>query len=158
MGTLDNPLPVGDPGLSGFTYSSSLTDWEGYVGAIVEAELGRFNDEPGRCLIVLGTLTPTSIEDGEVTNIFSTPDLALIVDGRLLDSEVNECDTDAVEAAGYSWILDAEVTVGTTFPFYAEFFISGDPPGEPEALVLGSASGGGALYYLPTISPSIPPP
>ncbi len=82
----------------------------------------------------------------------------MIVDGRLLDDDVNECDTSDVEAAGYTWILDAEVTVGTAFPFYTEFFIPGDSPSEPEALVLGSASGDNALYYEPTLRDDVPTP
>lgn len=157
LGTLKNPLPVGDPLLSGFTYSTFLTDWEGFVAGFVETGKGRFNDEVGRCLVLLGTITPTAIEEGAVTNIFSTPDFSLIVNGKLVDGEVNECDTDEVEAAGYGWILDAEVTVGTTYPFYQEFFLP-DPPGELEVLVVGSASGSDALYYQPTVLEAIPAP
>lgn len=143
--------------MSGFTYSTSLTDWEGFVAGFVETGKHKFNDEDGRCLVLLGTITPTSIEEGTVTNIFSTPDFSLIVNGRLVDGEVNDCDTDEVKAPGYGWILDAEVTVGTTYPFYQEFFLP-DPPGEPEVLVLGSASGTSALYYQPTLLEAIPAP
>lgn len=156
LGTPENPLPVGDELMSGFTYSTSLTEWEGTVLGLVETDLGRFNDESGRCLVALGALTPTSIEDGTVTNMFSTPDLSVIVEGRLVDSEVNECDTSDIEAAGYGWILDAEVTTGTTFPFYTEFFLA--EGAEPEVLVLGSATGNNALYYQPTVLDSIPGP
>ncbi|MFP4554908.1 MAG: hypothetical protein ACLFRT_13765 [Actinomycetota bacterium] len=151
-------MSIGDPLLSGFTYTDSGTEWEGFVGGIVETGPGGFNDDPGRCLVVVGTITPTAIDDGTLTNIFSTPTFSMIVDGRLLDDEVHECDTTDIEAAGYSWILDAEVTVGTAFPFYTEFFIPGETPSEPEALVLGSASGDRALYYEPSISDSVPPP
>ncbi|MFP3882946.1 MAG: hypothetical protein ACLFWH_11605 [Actinomycetota bacterium] len=151
-------IPIGDPSVSGFTHTDIGTEWEGFVGGIVETGPGGFNDDPGRCLVVVGTITPTAIDDGTVTNIFSTPTFSMIVDGRLLDDEVHECDTTDIEAAGYSWILDAEVTVGTAFPFYTEFFIPGETPSEPEALVLGSASGDRALYYEPSISDSVPPP
>jgi len=157
LGQLENPLPVGDPLLSGFIHSTLLTEWEGFVAGLVETGVGRFNDEAGRCLVLLGTITPTSIEEGTVTNMFSTPDFSLVVDGRLVDGEVNECDTDEVEAAGYGWILNAEVTVGTTYPFYQEFFLPGTP-GELEVLVLGNASGSNALYYQPTVLEAIPAP
>jgi hypothetical protein len=75
-----------------------------------------------------------------------------------VDSAASECDTSDVEAAGYGWILDAEVTAGTTYPFYTEFFLPGDSPSEPEAIVLGSASGGDALYYQPSITNAVPTP
>lgn len=155
LGTPEDPLPVGDELMSGFTYTTTSTEWEGTVAGLVETDLGEFNDEPGRCLVALGTLTPTSIEDGSVTNSFSTPDLSLIVGGRLLDNDVNECDTSDIESAGYGWILDAEVTAGTTYPFYAEFFLA-EGSSDPETMVLGSATGDNALYYEPTVLDSIP--
>src|SRR5690606_17370877 len=78
IGTLESPLPVGDPGVSGFTYSDFGTEWEGFVHGMVETGPGRFNDETGRCLVLLGTLTPISIDDGSVTNPFATPNVSLI--------------------------------------------------------------------------------
>lgn len=72
--------------------------------------------------------------------------------------DVNECNVTDIEAAGYGWILDAEVTPGTTYPFYAEFILPGDPPPTPEALVVGRATSTDALYYEPTTLDTIPTP
>ena len=156
-GTINDPLPVGDPTLSGFTYSDFGGEWDGFVSGLVETGAGEFNDAEGRCLVLLGTLTPTSIEDGSVTNPFNTPSVSMIVGGELVDSTVGECDVDEIEAAGYGWILEAEVTLGTTYPFFAEFFL---PAGsaEPEVIVLGSASDSDALYFEPTLIEAIPAP
>lgn len=158
QGTLDDPLPMGDSQLSGFTFTDYSGDWDGFISGMVETENHRWNEEVGRCVVLLGTLTPTSIEDGTVTTGFSAPSVSLIADGRLVDDEVNSCDTSDIEEAGYGWILDAEVTVGTAYPFYAEFFLPGDPAPEIEVVVLGSASSGDALYYEPTIVDPIPTP
>ena len=156
QGSLDRPLPVGAG--TGFSYSDFSTDWEGTILGMVETGLGRFNSENGQCLVLVGTLTPTAISDGAVTSGFSTPRVSLIAAGGLIDSEVNDCDTESIEAAGYGWILDTEVTAGTTFPFYTEFFFPGDTIPEIEAIVVGSASSDQALYYEPTILESTPTP
>ena len=103
-------------------------------------------------------MTPTTIEDGAVTSGFNAPNVDLIAGGRLIDDEVNECDTSAIEAAGYWWILDAEVTEGTTYPFYAEFFLPGDSAADIEVIVVGDPSGSDSLYYEPTILDTIPTP
>ena len=79
-----------------------------------------------------------------------------IVDGRLIDSGVIECDTAGFEANGYGWILDAEVTVGTTYTFFAEFFLPGDAANVPEAVAVGAATGAEAIYFEPTILEAIP--
>lgn len=154
-GSPDSPLDLG----VGFTYSEAFSDvtWEGQIQAIVETDTGGFNDEPGRCLVVVGTLTPTEISDGTITSGFSAPTISMIIDGQLLDSEVNDCDVDSVEAAGYGWILDAEVTVNTTYAFYDEFFLP-EGTSDPQSLVIGNPRDDEALYYQPTTTPDIPTP
>jgi hypothetical protein len=149
---------MGDPAQSVFTYAPEFggTEWTGLLQGLVETGTGQFNDEPGRCLVLVGTLTPTTAE-GAVSSGFDTPSVAMIVDGRLVDSGVLDCDTTALEANGYGWILDAEVTVGTAYPFFAEFFLPGDAV-NPEAVVIGSATGSDAIYFQPTILQSIPTP
>ena len=109
-------------------------------------------------LLVLGTLTPTSIEEGSVTSGFETPTVSVIAGGQQIQSEVSQCDTSTAKAAGYDWILNAEVTVGTTFPFYDEIFLPGQATPDIEALVIGDPSTTEALYYEPTILPETPTP
>jgi len=157
-GTLDAPLPVGDPAVSGFTYSDYSGEWEGFVAGLVETDTHKWNDDVGRCVVLIGTLTPTEIEGGAVSSGFSTPTVSLIADGKLIDDNVNECDTDDISNAGYGWILDAEVTAGTVYPFYTEFFLTGDPASEIEVVVLGNPTDDNSLFYEPTILDSIPEP
>jgi hypothetical protein len=157
-GSLDAPYAVGDPAVSGFTYSDMGTEWDGFVIGLVEAGKGMFADGAGRCLLLLGTLTPTDLGDGAVSSAFSTPTVSLIDRGRLVDSTGGECDASAAQAAGYGWILEAEVTVGTVYPFYVEFFLPGEGSLDLEAVVVGYPSGAEALYYEPTILNTIPIP
>ena len=158
-GSLEDPLPVGDVELSGFEYSEmSGTSWHGFVFGLVEAGLGMFNSDPGECLVLLGEITPTEISSGSITSGFETPSVSLVVGGVLVDSEVGECDTDVVEAAGFDWLLNAEVTVGTTYPFFSEFFLPEGTTGEIEAIVVGNPYSEESLFYMPTILPEPPTP
>ena len=152
-------LPMGDPVQSAFTFAPEFSDaeWTGLLQGLFETGTGQFNDEPGRCLVLVGTLTPTKAA-GSVSSGFDTPSVSMIADGRLVDSGILECDTTALEANGYGWILDAEVTVGTAYPFFAEFLLPGDAATNPEAVVIGSATGSDAIYFQPTILESIPTP
>ncbi len=149
-------LPVGSA--YGFAYSEYGNEWDGFVSGLIATDKSRYNKDDGNCLVLLGALTPTTIEDGAVTSGFNAPNVDLIAGGRLIDDEVNECDTSAIEAAGYGWILDAEVTEGTTYPFYAEFFLPGDSAADIEVIVVGDPSGSDSLYYEPTILDTIPTP
>jgi len=79
-------------------------------------------------------MTPTKIDDGVISSGFDTPSFGVIADGQLFDAG-NDCDTDPIEAAGYQRVLSAEVTAGTAYPFYAEFFVPGDA--QLEVLVAG---------------------
>jgi hypothetical protein len=153
-----NAIPMGDPVLSAFTYAPEFSDaeWTGFLQGLVETGAGQFNDEPGRCLVLVGTVTPTKAE-GAVSSGFDTPSVSMIADGRLVDSGILDCDTTALEANGYGWLLDAEVTVGTAYPFFAEFFLPGEAT-NPEAVVIGSATGTDALYFQPTFLESTPTP
>lgn len=155
-----SPLPMGDPALSVFTYEESFSNaaWEGQLLGLVETGTNEFNDGQGRCVVLIGTITPTKT-DGAVSSGYNTPNFSLIAGGRLIESGVVECDTDAIETAGYGWILDAGVTVGTTYPFYSEFFLEA-PDAEVvlEAVVAGNPSGSDAFYFEPTVIPDIPQP
>jgi hypothetical protein len=159
LGTIQSPLPVGVEGVSGFSYEEAYGDakWDGFVTGLVETGRGQFaGDAPGRCLLLLGTLTPTAAE-GATSSGFTTPSVGVIAGGNLIDAAASECDTAPAEAAGFGWILDANVTVGTTYPFYAEFFIPGDVPAELEVIVVGDSTSAEALYFEPTVQPTITP-
>lgn len=58
-----------------------------------------------------------------------------------MDNEVNECEASEIESAGYGWILDAEVTIGTTYPFHAEFFLAVDSADPNTRAKIGIAIG-----------------
>ena len=86
-----------------------------------------------------------------------TPRVSVIVGGEQLQAVGGQCDRKKAEAAGYGWILEAEVTIGTTFPFIAEIFIPTTNTAEIEAVVVGDPSTSEALDYQPTIIPELPP-
>jgi hypothetical protein len=158
-GTVDTPRPVGVPGESEFSYQEPFgeAEWDGFVTGSVETAVDEFVDKPGRCILVLGTITPTAAK-GATSDEFSTPPISLIAGGKVLEDTIGECDEKAVRAAGYGWILDARVTIGTAYPFFAEFFVPGKRPAELEAVVVGDPTGSDALFYEPTILDTIPPP
>jgi hypothetical protein len=157
-GTIDNPFPV--EGASIFTYSegsgSPRDSWEGSVLGLIETGKRQSNDQAGRCLVLLGTITPTELSEGVISKFRSAPRISLIVGGALLDNVVNECDTDAIEASGYGWILDVAVSVGTPYPFRSEFFLPGDAAVQPEVIAVGDPTGDEAVFFEPTILPDIP--
>lgn len=114
------------------------TVWDGTVDQVIEVAQDEYSTDTGRCFVVLGTLTPTRLPAGEtVSNWLDTPYVELLVDGRVQDT-YGFCDVAAVEAAGYEWLLDAEVTVGTTFAFYEMITVPETLTSDPEAVLVGN--------------------
>lgn len=151
-GTATDPLAIDVP----WTYDSSWfgeegTLWEGSFEGLVTLPVDDYDDDAGsRCFAVVGTMSPTSIADGAFTNnIFDTPDFAVVVNGSVQD-DFGFCDKDALEAAGYGQVLDAEVSVGTEYKFYNEIYLPSTVTGDVELIVLGSASDADALFYQAT--------
>lgn len=153
LGTPGEPLPLGG---SGFMWSESGTEWTVTLTGMVETSTGDFNSETGTCLVLFGTLVPDQINDGLVSSGFDAPSFGIIADGQFLDSGFSDCNTDQLETAGYQWILDAEVTTGTTYPFFTEFFIPTDAT--PEAIVAGRPTSNNAAYFSPDTTNTITPP
>ncbi|MGI9602983.1 MAG: hypothetical protein ACR2QE_13940 [Acidimicrobiales bacterium] len=160
---LDNsgsqPPPAGEPmAASGFTYEEEFAEaaWEGQMLGLLEVDSGDFNDGPGRCYLVLGVLVPTETEGGGLSDGFNTPDIGVVSQGQYLPAQFQGCERDAVEAAGFGWILDAEVEIGTAYPFYAEVFVPRQQP--MQSVVVGPPTGDGALFYQPEVLDDIPAP
>ncbi len=128
-GTFDDPRSI----LNGtFTYSEDFydTDWAGELYGLVEVPLESYSEAVGTCYAVVGIMSPTRIGDGSISEGYTAPSFGLVVDGVLVDNGF-DCDTDAVGAAGYGPLYDAQVTEGTEFAFYAAFLIEGDPASAP---------------------------
>jgi hypothetical protein len=152
-GTPDAPLPL--VGTS-FSYDDFGASWDVLLLGLVETPLHEWNDAAGSCLVLIGTMRPTSIRDGAVTSGFSTPGLGTLTNGQYIEDGVNDCNTDQVDATGYAWILNAEVTLNTTYHFHTEFFI---PEGqEVQAVVLGNPRDNNAGYLTPDVITTIPTP
>jgi len=151
--------PRGDP-IEGaaFTYEEDFNNavWDGRLFGLIETPASDFIEAPGRCFVVLGVLTPTATEEGNVSDGFDTPDIGAVSRGRYRRSEVNSCDTDAAEAAGFQWILNADVELGTPYPFFAELWVPGGQ--QIQSVVLGPGTGEGALFYRPGILAEVPTP
>jgi len=151
-GTATDPLAIDVP----WTYDTSFfgedgTLWEGTFEGLVTLPLDDYDDDAGaRCFAVVGTMSPTSIADGAFTNdFFDTPDFEVVVNGSVQD-DYGFCVDDALEAAGYGRLLDAEVSVGTEYKFYDEVYLPSSVTGDVEFIVLGSASDPEALFYQAT--------
>ncbi len=157
MGSPTDPAPVGTP----FTYSASYseTEWTGTVLGLVEMARSDFGEGgPGRCLGIVGTLTPTVVE-GLTSDGFSTPEMTVIAGGRVADRSEGlfECEYQSVEEAGFGLAHDAAVTVGTAYPFVVPVFLSGEPAPEPELIAVGDTGSNEAMYYQPTVLTALPP-
>ena len=116
-------------------------------------------DDTGRCVLVLGSLTPTATGGGgPVSSGFDAPTISLLVGGRVIDPS-SSCDTGAVEDQGFGWILDAEVTVGTEYAFYAEVFIPAALDGAVSHVVVGRPNDNPTLFTDgPDVTPVAPAP
>ena len=145
VGTLPNGPAVGGRNATfEFTDASGDTSWTGEISAVVSATVDQFADEPGRCFLVLGSLTPTAV-DGLTTTGFDTPAIGTLVGGRYVPDSTR-CETDEAEADGFDWILNAEVTVGTEFLFYAEIFVPEAFVGNPTHVIVGRQADDAAVF------------
>jgi hypothetical protein len=151
------PLPVGSP----FDFSDPYSDtsWTGTVLGIVALPRSQFSDgAPGTCFGIVGSLTPTAAE-GLTSDPYSTPAFTAVIGGRAIDNldSLFECDYQTAEAAGWGLRLDAEVTVGTVYPFLEPVFIAGAEAAVPELIAVGDTSSTDAIYFEPTELPELPP-
>ncbi|PKQ17225.1 MAG: hypothetical protein CVT68_08495 [Actinobacteria bacterium HGW-Actinobacteria-8] len=151
-GTATDPRAIDVP----WTYDTSwfgeaATVWEGTFEGLMTLSVDDYDDDAGsRCFAVVGTMSPTSIaDDAFTTSYFDTPDFQVIVAGAVQD-EYGFCDTDALDAAGYGPLIDAEVSVGTAYKFYEVVYLPSSVTGDVDLIVLGSASDSEALFYQAT--------
>lgn len=155
-------LPEGITPLTGagftFTDSFSETSWDASIGGLVPTEVSNFADVPGRCFAVVGVITPTAIPEGAVTDGFDTPDFGLIAGGQSMPWNSFNCEDDSLQAAGYQDLTDAEVPVGTAYPYFVQFFVPGDESVALDSVFIGDSSDDGALYYDAAVLAAIPAP
>ena len=147
-------LPFG----TAFSHQSRFSDdaFNGTVVALVEGERRSGNDDEGRCLIVVGTFTPTSIDEGNVSRSFTAPDISLIAGGERVNNTILQCDWDPFEEAGWRWALRANTTLGTSYPFFEEIFLPADGPQAPDAIAVGNPASNDAIYFQANTVSSIP--
>lgn len=153
--SLDDPLPLDGLTPTEFQYRSGGVEWDGSVFGLVETAPRRADDGPGRCLLLLGTLTPTTTT-AAVSNPFNGPSAGVIADGEYVDDAATACDAGPAEELGYGWRLEAYVTVGTTYGWYANIFLPGEDPAEPEAIVLAQRSVSEPIFFEPAVLSEIP--
>jgi len=148
----------------GATFSSSnqLTDpatvWEGALHGLIDSGPSEFNDETGRCLVLIGTATATSGPSGPANSTTMRP-LWVEFDNEWVLAEDNACDTTEAQAAGYDWLLNMNAPVGTPFAFFAEFFAPGNDSAKVTKIAYGNPVGDdSATLFDPTILTAIPSP
>ena len=128
----EGPIGVG----AEFSHERLGDEWMGRVTEIEEVGFDQFSNSVGRCYLVLGDITPTVIDEGTVSNRFTTPMIGVIADGRYFDRSTN-CETSGAEARGFDWILNPEVTLNTRYDYYSEVFIPELYRGEITHVVVG---------------------
>jgi len=150
-GTFDNPVDVGVVwAYDASWFGEDAAVWDGVVDGVVTTDVWEYSDEVGQCYVIVGTMTPTSLSEGEnFSSWIDTPSFSLVVGGSIQDG-YGACDTDAVEAAGYGPMSDAEVAVGTEYTYYKEIFVPEKTSGTPDLVVVGDASSDDAFYIKAT--------
>ena len=153
-------LPEGITPLTGagfvYTDAFSETEWEALIDGLVATEVDSFADVPGQCFAVVGVITPTAIVEGTVTDGFDTPDIGLIADGRSVAWNSFFCDDESLQANGYQDLTDAEVPVGTLYPYFVQFFVPGDGSATLDSVFIGDSAEDNALYYDAALLDAIP--
>jgi len=123
LGSVETPYPFGtshsrEPGLLGAGWTISIDE----VRTVGDQEF--FAPETdGTCLVVLGTATLDTLDlDDELTsNGFSFPEIKLIAEGIEVESAIGSCETESLKGEGFVWVLDTELTPGTTVQWFQVF-------------------------------------
>ena len=152
MGTSEAPLPVGQG--SPFVYRDQSTAWGGYLSGLLATDA----KETGACLVLLGSMNAIDLAGGLVSDSLDTPAVSLMSNGQFIDPGFGECQVEDIELLEYAWIHEASITMGTTFPFYVEFYFPGGVIPKLGAVVLGDATTDNAFYYEPTTISAAPLP
>jgi len=152
-------IPTDDPAAAVFTYvdpySTTGTTWSGTVQGLVDTAFVDGSTLTGRCLVLVGSITPTAITDGTVTSGYDAPPIAIVAGGKMIRSTSFDCVTTDVEAAGYHEETDAAVAVGTPYRYSLSFVVA-DPAATLDAIVVGDPTGDDGLYFTPLVLPAVP--
>jgi len=144
-----------------FSSTTDLTDppttWEGKLLGVVKTDTSSFNSESGTCLVVLGVTRATAGPD--TPNSMVMREIVMKINGELVFPDDNKCDTEAIRGAGYDWLINMDVPLGTDFAFFDEFFIPGTDNAQPESVLYGQDTAGlDSTQFEPTILTAIPAP
>lgn len=154
-GTYSDPIEPMVEATFSYDHSSGGSTWDVELLGIVEVDSAAYSDRPGDCYAVLGSVAPTEIEDGAISNGARTPPVALVADGRLFDSSDGiGCDMSLVERQGFKELRNANVTLNTIYPFGIAVRI---PEGlEPQAVLLGRPTENEVRAFRPAIVNGVP--
>ncbi|WP_062211037.1 DUF4190 domain-containing protein [Demequina oxidasica] len=150
-GTYESPVDAGTVWVYDASwFGEDATVWDGVIDGVIEIPLSKYSDEEGKCYATLGSLTPTSLAEGEnFTSWIDAPQLALIAAGTVQDG-YGSCDEEDIEAAGYGSMTDVEVGLGVEYKFYDTVFVPATITDAPGLVVIGDASSDEALYVNAT--------
>lgn len=146
LGSVEDPIAAGTP----FSYDSAwigedATVWEVTVDGYMPLPESTWTG-PGRCIAVVGGVTPTYVPEGQRTSsLIDTPNAYAIVDGEVYEGNQN-CDTGELDALGYGHLWSAEVPENTLYLYYYDIWIPEDVTGDIQALVIGDPSLDGSVY------------
>ena len=117
----------GGPG--SFSYESRFGGyvWDGTIlGYTLESANSLSDDDVQKCASVVGTISPSVVEDYGLTDGGSNPEFSLLVDGRIVESSFFGCGNMSARDAGYGTLLFEQMTAGSEFPFFVSFELPGE--------------------------------
>lgn len=119
--------------------SDDATVWGVSVEGYIELEFeGASVGDGGRCIGIVGTLTPTRIADGaESTSWLDAPLSGVYVDDTLYDA-VGQCDSWPLADAGYAKVFGSEIPLGTPYRYYATAHVPEGVDGDIQYIWVGS--------------------
>ena len=115
-GSDDGPYVFGDA----HSRESGLLG-EGWTVSVDEVTAAPpLTDDGLPCLVVIGTATLDSLEEGLTSSGFSFPTINLIQSG-VVNTSIGFCDTAALDGQGFVSAVGAQVTEGTTFRWFTTY-------------------------------------
>jgi len=158
-GTLDSPFSLAGASV---THDKPTASWDVKLHALIEVQPSR-TESGDRCLVLLGSLTPLSTSTGDLAPASTAPSFVLGYNDELVPSTGGNCEIDEIEAAGYRWIREANVTVGTPFAFFDRLLLPEDQA--LESIAIKGGFGTEPVYFtadvttdVPSTAPTAPPP
>lgn len=156
------PEPVGivlpDIERHDFEWGEGDTDWDVSLFGWVETDRDD-GDDPGSCVVLVGVLIPTLIDEGIAADSSDTPQFGVNVGDDYIEEDAWECAVGDLEEAGYARAYDADVIAGAPYNFFAEVALEDTAADDVTDIVIGDPEqqANKTLYLEPLTIDQLPP-